>query len=130
MSDPRSRAVSRTLLGILFILAGLNHFRVPGIYVSMIPPYFPSPALLNSVSGAAEILGGAGVLIPALRRPAAWGLIALLLAVFPANLHMALHGWPRMQIPPWALWARLPFQAVFIYWVYRSCLHAQRDHRA
>lgn len=122
MNGTRKQAVSRAFLGIVFVLAGINHFRVPTLYESMIPPYLPWPAALNAISGAAEILGGIGVLIPMLRRPAAWGLIALLIAVFPANLHMALHGLPGKDISPWILWLRLPFQALFIYWVYRSCL--------
>lgn len=122
MMSESNTAISRTILGMVFILAGANHFRVPDLYVSMIPPYLPRPEALNAISGAAEILGGLGVLVPMVRRPAARGLIALLIAVFPANLHMALHGWPQMNPPAWALWARLPFQLVFIAWVYRSCL--------
>ncbi|MCW1916298.1 DoxX family membrane protein [Luteolibacter sp. GHJ8] len=121
---------SRTILGIVFVLAGINHFRVPALYESMIPPYLPWPSALNLISGAAEILGGLGILVPAFRRPAAWGLIALLVAVFPANLHMALHGLPGKDISPWILWLRLPFQAVFIYWVYRSCLSGADDPAA
>lgn len=116
------REILRWLLGLLFIAAGINHFRSPGVYVSMIPPWLPSPALLNDISGGAEILGGFGILIPIMRRTAAWGLILLLLAVFPANLHVAIHGWPGAHFPQWVLWARLPFQAVFIVWVHFTCL--------
>ena len=70
------------------------------------------------ISGACEILGGVGLLIPALRRPAAWGLVALLIAVLPANLQMATHPrqWPN--IPAWALWARLPLQLPLIWWAW------------
>ena len=87
----------------------------------MIPPWLPAPSLLNSISGAAEIAGGIGILIPKLRKPAAIGLILLLIAVFPANLHLAIHGWPEAGIPRWMLIARLPFQLLFIAWVAYSC---------
>ncbi len=114
--------LSRLLLAVLFVLAGLNHFLHPATYVAMIPPYLPFPDALNVISGAAEIAGGIGILIPWLRRAAAWGLIALLVAVFPANIHMALHGLAGVVIPTWVLWARLPLQFVFIAWVYHAGL--------
>lgn len=109
--------ISLYLLATLFILAGINHFRTPELYLSMMPPWLPSHTLLNYISGAAEIAGGLGLLIPKLRKPAAIGLILLLIAIFPANLHLALNGWPEMNIPRWTLWARLPFQLLFIFWV-------------
>lgn len=118
----RLRTISRTVMALFFIAGGLNHFRSPEIYLSMMPPYLPWPEGLNLISGAAEIAGGIGVLIPSVRRAAGWGLIALLVAVFPANLHVALHGWPEMNLPQWVLWARLPLQGAFIAWVYDSCL--------
>ena len=116
-----ARTASRYLLAAFFIAAGTNHFRNPAIYLSMMPPWLPSPETLNHISGAAEIAGGIGVLIPRTRKAAAIGLILLLLAVFPANLHIALHGWPEVDIPRWALWLRLPFQLAFIAWVVFSC---------
>lgn len=88
----------------------------------MVPPYLPSPPALVFVSGVAEIAGGLGVLIPPLRLAAAWGLILLLAAVFPANLQVALHGWPGVDLPPWVLWLRLPLQPIFIWLVYRFCI--------
>jgi uncharacterized membrane protein len=72
------------------------------------------------VNGWAEIIGGLGLLIPKVRRIAAWGLIALLVAVFPANVQIALHG--VLGLPAWLLWLRLPFQLVFVAWVYWACL--------
>jgi len=117
-----SRKVGLWLIGIFFIGAGVFHFVRPAPYVAMMPPWLPQPGLLVAVSGLAEIAGGLGVLIGRTRRMAAWGLIALLLAVFPANLHVALHGWPGSDLPAWVLWVRLPFQAVFIWLVYRCCL--------
>lgn len=116
-----ARHISRYLLAAFFIGAGANHFINPEIYLSMMPPWLPAPAELNLISGAAEIAGGIGILIPRLRQAAAIGLILLLLAVFPANLHLAIHGWPGMDIPRWGLWLRLPFQLAFIAWVIFSC---------
>ena len=108
-------------MGIAFIIAGANHFRDPATYVAMIPPWLPSPEALNYISGAAEIAGGIGVFIPLTRNTAATGLILLLIAVFPANLQIAIHGWPGKDIPQWVLIARLPFQLLFIAWVLFSC---------
>jgi len=114
--------ILRVLLAAFFIAGGIYHFWNPQPYLSMMPPWLPWPTTMNLIAGAAEIAGGAGVLIPALRRAAAWGLIALLVAVFPANLQVALHGWPGMHLATWVLWARLPFQIVFIAWVWIACL--------
>lgn len=113
----------RTLLAVFFILAGLNHFRDPGIYISMIPSWVPAPGVINVIAGGVEIAGGVGVMIRCVRIPAAWMLIALLVAIFPANLHVAMHGWPETGIARWVLWVRLPLQALFIGWVYIVCLH-------
>lgn len=116
------RKISVTLLGAFFVLAGLNHFLNPSVYVGMIPNYLPYPEALNFISGAAEVVGGLGVFIPRLRWLAGWGLIALLVAIFPANIDMALNGTEVFDVPRWILWARLPLQAVFIAWVYQACL--------
>lgn len=115
------RNFSRIILAIAFVIAGVNHFRSPDVYLSMMPPWLPAHEWLNWISGAAEIAGGAGLLIPRLRNAAGIGLILLLIAVFPANLQIALNGWPGMDIPRWILFARLPFQFVFIAWVIFSC---------
>ncbi len=112
----------RWLLAGLMILAGLNHFRMPALYIAMIPAWLPAPSALNIISGVAEILGGIGLLAPwpAVRRAASWGLIALLLAVFPANINMAIHNLPLgdNHVPAWTLWARLPLQVVLIAWAW------------
>ena len=112
----------RWLLAGLMIVAGLNHFRMPALYVAMIPSWLPAPSALNIISGVAEILGGLGLLAPwpAVRRTASWGLIALLLAVFPANINMAVHNLPLgdNHVPAWTLWARLPLQAILIAWAW------------
>jgi uncharacterized membrane protein len=104
----------------------MNHFRVPATYIAMIPDALPAHAALNAISGIAEILGGLGLILPATRRLAAWGLIALLIAVFPANLNMAINHLPlgKDPVPQWALWARLPLQLVMLAWVW---LFTKRD---
>jgi uncharacterized membrane protein len=108
-----ARTALRWALAAFFVVAGLNHFRAPGVYAGMMPPWLPWPAALIAVSGACEILGGIGILVPGTRRAAAWGLVALLAAVFPANLHVALMGrMPGFSFSPAALWLRLPFQPV------------------
>ena len=108
----------RWLLGILFILAGLNHFRSPDFYVNIMPPYLPWHRELVAVSGVAEIALGALLLFRRWAVLAGWGLIALLVAVFPANLHMAMHPELYPSISPVALWLRLPVQALLIAWAY------------
>lgn len=116
-----TRSILRILLALAFILAGINHFRIPELYLSMIPPWLPHPALLNTISGFAEIAGGVGILFPPTRRAAATGLILLLIAVFPANIHIAMNGWPQANVPQWVLIARLPLQLAFIAWVIFAC---------
>jgi uncharacterized membrane protein len=112
------RAIQK-LAGPFFILAGAMHFVIPKAYRRIVPAYVPARSAVVVVSGVAEIAGGAGLMRPALRRPAGWWLIATLLAVFPANIHMALHPdeFPSVPGGSTALWARLPFQGVFIAWV-------------
>lgn len=107
----------RWLAALLFVVAGLNHFLKPGFYERLVPPGFPSPAILVIVSGLAEIAGGLGMLVRPVRRAAGWGLIALLVAVFPANIHMALHP-EHFAIASWILWLRLPLQLVLAAWVW------------
>jgi uncharacterized membrane protein len=105
----------RWILAVFFVLAGTNHFRMPATYINMIPPWLPWPTWLNNISGFCEILGGVGLLLPGLRIAAGWGLIALLVAVFPANVHVALQGhMTGTSFSPAVLWLRLPFQVVFI----------------
>ncbi len=110
------KKTGRYLLVNLFLGAGLMHFVAPRTYVAIVPPFLPWPEALVTISGAAEILGGLGLLTERWRRAAAYGLIALLVAVFPANIYMAMRG---MMLPAWALWARLPLQFVLIWATYR-----------
>jgi uncharacterized membrane protein len=106
------------LFGLWFMLAGLYHFVNPAFYLRMMPPYLPLHLFLNYLSGFCEVALGLLLLVPKYTRLAAWGLIALLIAVFPANVHMALNPQLFPHIPPAALWLRLPLQAVFILWAY------------
>jgi len=107
------------LMALGCILAGMNHFRKPGLYVRMIPEYFPNPKLLNIISGAAEIILGILLCIPAVSPYAAVGIIALLIAIFPANLFMYTNEKAALGMPKWALMLRLPFQIVLIIWAYQ-----------
>ncbi len=110
----------RWVLAVGMMLVGISHFTQPEGFVKIVPSYLPAPLTLVYVSGFFEVLGGAGLLIPGLSRLAAWGLIALYVAVFPANLHMAIHQIPLGDKPiaPWLLWLRLPLQLVLIGWAY------------
>ena len=111
-------ALSIGLLSLLFIAAGVNHFVSAGIYLKIMPEYLPWPLALVYVSGFFEVLGGVGLAIPRLRRAAGWGLIALLVAVFPANVGMLMNADQFPAIPVWALVVRLPLQGVLIAWVW------------
>ena len=106
------------LLGLLFIVAGLNHFRVAEFYVKIMPPYLPWPLELVYLSGIMEVALGGLLLVPKWTRLAAWGLIALLIAVFPANIHMALRPDLFPEFDRVVLWLRLPLQGVFIAWAF------------
>ncbi len=114
----RLKSVSRVVLGVLFIVAGLNHFLNPGLYMQIMPPYLPWPLFVVYFSGALEVLFGALVFVLRFTKLAAWGLILLLIAVFPANLHMALNTEMFAAIPSALLWVRLPLQFVLIAWAY------------
>jgi uncharacterized membrane protein len=107
----------RRLCGPFFVLAGALHFARPRLYLAIMPRWLPRHRELVYASGAAEIAGGLGLMTPA-RRAAGWWLIATLVAVFPANVNMALHH-DEFRVPGGrgALLARLPFQAVFVAWV-------------
>ncbi len=119
--------LGRWLLAAFFIFGGINHFRDPAFYLSMMPPPLPFPEALNQISGVFEILGGIGVLVPRTRRFAGWGLIALLIAVFPANIYAAMQGQiAGLDAPSWTLWARLPFQVLFILWVWAVTLRPEK----
>jgi uncharacterized membrane protein len=118
---PAGGAGSRRLLAALFIGAGVNHFVMPRPYEQIVPPGMKRNARrLVTVSGIAEIAGGVGVLLPWTRRASGLGLIALLAAVFPANLHMAREPERFGKIPRWALYGRLPLQPLMMLWAWRA----------
>ncbi|HEY7830870.1 MAG TPA: DoxX family membrane protein [Solirubrobacteraceae bacterium] len=116
----KSAGRSRALLGFFFIGSGVNHFVIPKAYRQIVPPGIGDPATLVTVSGVAEVLGGVGVFLPATRRLSGLGLIALLAAIFPANLHMARNPEKFHKIPRWALYARLPLQPLAMVWAWRA----------
>jgi uncharacterized membrane protein len=115
---------SRAALAAFFSFAGAMHFVRPKPYEAITPPPFPKRESV-AISGVAEVVGGLAVLHPATRRVGRWWLVALLLAVFPANVWMAISpakvdGLERTGIPRWALWARLPLQPLAMLWVWRA----------
>jgi uncharacterized membrane protein len=102
----------------LFILAGAAHFARPEIYRPIVPPLFGDAGAVVALSGAAEIAGGAGLLLPGTRRAAGWGLMVLLLAVWPANWYMALNAERFAGVAPaWMLWLRVPLQVPLLWWI-------------
>ena len=108
-------------LALGMIAVGVLHFVQPKPFVRIVPKFLPAPLALVYISGFFEIAGGLGLLVPATRVVAAWGLIALYIAVFPANIYMLTHNIslnPKKPIPRWALWARLPVQFLLMAWAY------------
>jgi uncharacterized membrane protein len=128
MARPKVKAILRWVLTVFMVGAGLNHFLSPEPYLGMMPAEIPERfhVLLVDISGIAEMAGGLGLILPATRRLAAWGLIALYVAIFPANLNMAINHLPlgTKPIDAWLLWARLPLQLVLIVW---SFWYTRRD---
>jgi uncharacterized membrane protein len=110
--------MARLLLGTFFLAAGALHFLKPGPYEAIVPDALPRKRELVYASGVAEIAGGAGVLAAPTRRAAGWWLIATLVAIFPANVNMAVNA-ERHHVAEPLLWARLPVQALLIAWVWR-----------
>lgn len=108
-------------LGVAFFGAGVNHFLMPRAYERIVPPSLkPRASEVVALSGVAEMVAGLGVLLPWTRRPAGLGAIALLAAVFPANLYMARSPEEFRRIPRWALYARLPLQPLMMWWAWSA----------
>ncbi len=106
------------LLAASFIFAGFNHFYNPDFYLRIMPPYLPWPSALHLTAGFFEVVLGVMLLIQQFQRLAAWGLIALLLAVYPANIHMAVNHHLYPDVPMVFHWIRLPLQLVLIAWAW------------
>ena len=111
--------LGRVLMGGLYIAAGAGHFIVTRAYMRITPDYLPAHRELVLISGAAEIAGGIGILLPPTRRTAAWGIVILLITVFPANLWMAKHPERFPDVPQWISWLRLPLQLPLLWWAYQ-----------
>jgi uncharacterized membrane protein len=112
-------SLGRGLFALTFVLAGVMHFLLPRAYLKIMPPYLPYPRFLVFLSGVFEILGGLGALLPQPhRRRVGWGMVALLVAIFPANIEIARRGvtWGETYVSPIWGWLRLPFQFLFIRW--------------
>ncbi|GAB3675816.1 DoxX family protein [Salinisphaera aquimarina] len=107
------------LLGIsgFFLMGGIGHFALARFFVAIVPAYIPEPRLMVAISGTCELLGAVGLLWPRSRRVAGIGLLLLIVAVFPANLNMALHAAQFPAFAPWMLYLRLPLQLVLLAWV-------------
>ena len=117
-------SLSRIVLGGFFLAAGALHFIKPRAYESIMPDALPAHRELVYLSGVAEMAGGAGVLADPTRRAAGWWLIATMLAVFPANINMAIEAERFKDIPEPLLWARLPLQAAIVHWIWRVAVRA------
>ena len=120
MKSNRTKEILRVVLALAIITVGITHFTHADQFVRIVPPQLPNPLALVYISGVFEILGGIGLLVPIVSVAAAWGLIALFIAVFPANINQAVNSIPIDGIPhnPMLYWFRLPFQAVLIAWAW------------
>ena len=106
-------------MATVYFLAGLNHFRNPRLYLKIIPPYFKNPIMLNTLSGIAEIVLAIALCIPTLSVYGAYGIMLLLVAVFPANLYMYQNKKAHLGLPRWLLLARLPVQLLLLIWAFQ-----------
>lgn len=129
MARTKAKTLLTILLTLFFVTIGILHFTHPQVFVKSVPPYVPMPLEMVYVSGVFEIIGGIGVSIPAVRKWAGYGLLALLVAVYPANIHMALNPEQFPTIPPVVLWGRLPFQALFMAWVWYCAISSLNRER-
>ena len=114
------KTVLRWVLTVGMVFVGVMHFVNPADFVAIVPAVLPAKLALVYISGIAEIAGGLGLILPQTRRLAGWGLVALYIAVFPANINMLVNHLPLGDKPveTWQLWARLPIQLVLIAWAY------------
>jgi uncharacterized membrane protein len=115
------KRAGRWIFASIFLVSGILHFAIPDTFARIVPPMFPRPKLLVLISGGAEILGGLGLFTSRFRRPAAYGLAILLVAVFPANIYMAVAHVPFRGLlgNRWLQWLRLPIQVPLIWWAWQ-----------
>ncbi|MEC4804180.1 MAG: DoxX family protein [Jaaginema sp. PMC 1079.18] len=118
--NPKTKEILRVVLAVCMVVAGVLHFAKSAPFVKIVPDILPYPLALVWISGVVEILCGFALLMPPISRTTAWILIALFIAVFPANINMAVNQIELAGIPynPWFHAIRLPFQAVLIAWAY------------
>jgi uncharacterized membrane protein len=119
----------RTLMALAYIAAGINHFVHPSFYIAIMPHWLPAQALLVAWSGVAEIVLGVALLFRPTRRAAAWGIIALLIAVFPANVQMAQDYYHSGHPQLWAALLRLPVQGLLIWWAWLYTKRSPADKK-
>ena len=119
------RGALLVLMALFYVGAGVSHFTQNAFFVEIVPSFLPAPRALVFISGVAEIALGVAVLVPATRRLAAWGIVALLIAVYPANINMALTNQQLQHAPGWmgqptllGLWMRLPVQFLLMTWAW------------
>ncbi|MFT3879507.1 MAG: DoxX family protein [Gemmatales bacterium] len=112
------RTLSAWLMGLLYLAAGINHFWHPGFYLNIMPPYIPEHALMVQLSGVAEIVLGLMMLLPRYRKPAAWGIIAMLIAFMTVHIHMVQNAHLFKDVPEFILWLRIPLQFLLILWAF------------
>ncbi len=105
-------------MALIYILAGISHFIIPKMYLRIMPPYIPFHKAMVVISGVAEILLGIGLLFSLTLEFAAWGIIVLLIAVFPANIEQVRSKKARGKLPLWVVILRLPLQFVLIWWAW------------
>jgi uncharacterized membrane protein len=106
------------IMSALYIVAGINHFVMPKFYLRIMPAYIPWHKTLNILSGIAEILLGIALLFPVTRSLSAWGIMLLLILIFPANIEQVRTKKARMGLPLWVVWIRLPLQFALLYWAW------------
>lgn len=119
-NNPKTKEFLRVVLAVCIVVAGILHFVATEPFVRIVPDMLPAPAALVYISGVIEVILGVALLLPPVSRLAAWGLVALFIAVYPANINMAVNGIPIEGVPNtwWFQAIRLPFQFVLIAWAY------------
>jgi uncharacterized membrane protein len=114
-------------MSFFYLAAGMNHFVNPMVYLPMIPPFLPAPNVLNALSGGAEMILAMMLIRPEVRSIGAWGVILLLISVFPANIYMYTQGGAAYGVPDWVLLVRLPLQLIMIAWAYWHTKNLELD---